>query len=228
MNTLKPCFLVLFLSGMMSLQAYSQDEFANVDEVYDLIKGNWYQIIDYNGMTGKQDSVYQDHINQIERIPGTDSIIWKISLHDSLLVTIKYKMEFTLSYILHRNKWILNDGWAHYLIFKASYGFATAWDTPDGGARGFARKKLSTSINNPLHNNALLTLFPNPANSSFTVRGVENVENILIFDIKGNTLQWTAHPEPSAVVDMSAFSNGIYLVQVISKSGVYTGKVIKE
>lgn len=227
MNALKIGFWILFISVFINLQAYSQTEFSNADEVYDLIKGDWYQIIQYNGMTGTQDSVYYDHLHQIERIPGTDSITWKVSLHDSLLVTVKYKMEYTLCSIYHRNRWMLSS-MPRLIINKTSYGFSTAWDARDGGAEGYARKKLTTSLDDPLQKEPIVFLFPNPTNGSFLIRGIENVEHIKVFNSHGRLLQSTDCHGSFPGVDISGLSNGIYLIQVITKDGIHTEKIIKE
>ena len=227
MKTIKICFLVLAVSCLLSLKSYSQSEFASVDDVYHLIQGNWYRIIGISGMTGKPDSIYDDHVHQIERIPGTDSITWKISLHDTLLSTKKYRIEFTQSRILHENEWMLTGYLFHLIIYKDTYGFATAPDVRDGGAIVYARNKLTTAINPSLQDKSILSLFPNPTVNSFMVTGIDNIKQIKVLDSNGNLVHSKDCNEPAPAVDISALSNGIYLVQVISKSGIYTGKIIK-
>lgn len=228
MNTIKICFLVWAVSCLLSLKSYSQSEFASVDDVYNLIQGKWYLIIGYSGMTGKLDSVYDDHVHQIERIPETDSIIWKISLHDTLLSTKKYRIEFTQSNMLRRNEWMLTgDYLVQLIIHKDAHGFAIAPNVRDGGASVYARNKLTTAINHPLHDKSILSLFPNPTVNSFKVTGIDNIKQIKVLDSNGNLVHSKDCNEPATVFDISALSNGIYLVQVISKSGIYTSKIIK-
>lgn len=218
---------VVFLSCFFCLPTYSQTEVEKVDSVYNLISGNWYQVIDCGGWTGRCDSVTSDYLNKIERIAGTDSITWEISLNGTIVVTLKYKISYSLSNLHSRNKWMLTGRGIDLSIETIPNGFICGEEAVDGGGRGYSRIKSTTGIFDQPINHKTLSLFPNPTNNSFVVNGLDHMEYINVLDTNGRLFQSKDCREPEVSIDISDLSKGIYLVWAISKSGISTGKIIK-
>ena len=228
MKTILTCSLVVFLSGLLCLKTYSQTEASKVDSVYNLIKGNWYRVYACSGMTGRCDSVSSDNIYNIERIAGTDSIIWKESLNDQIIGTRNYKISYSRSNIYRINIWMLISQYGTKLNIKTiPNGIMFAPDYYDAGEIGYSRKKSTTGIVNPLINTSNLLLFPNPTTGSFAVTGVDNIESINILDINGQLIKTKDCKNSTAFIDISGLPYGIYIVHVVSKGGKYIGKIIK-
>lgn len=218
---------VVILSCFFCLQTYSQTEVAKVDSVYNLISGNWYKVIDCHGMTGRCDSVSSDYLNKIERIVGTDSITWEISLNDTIVTTKKYKISYSLSNLHHINKWMLTGRGFDLSIETIPNGFMCGVEAYDGGGIGYSRIKSITGIVVRPINHTSLSLFPNPTTRSFVVTGLDYIEHIHVLDANGRLLQSKDCCEPIVSIDISDLPKGIYFVRAFSKGGIRTGKIIK-
>ncbi|MDD3962811.1 MAG: T9SS type A sorting domain-containing protein [Bacteroidales bacterium] len=76
----------------------------------------------------------------------------------------------------------------------------------------------------------LLNIHPNPSNSKFHVESLinENINNIKIFDLKGNTIiQINSINNRSETIDLSEFAAGTYIVQINYPSQTQSQKIIK-
>lgn len=74
-------------------------------------------------------------------------------------------------------------------------------------------------------------VFPNPTTSYVSVNsGTSTIENIMIFDLNGKMIETLTSfdAENIAVIDLSSYSEGIYLINVRTNEGSYIQKVIKE
>lgn len=88
------------------------------------------------------------------------------------------------------------------------------------GATGIAEEMAEGKLN----------LYPNPANSQVWIhldREITNA-NILVFNASGALVQQhNAGSVELTPVDVSALSNGVYMVQVKTDGGLYTGRFVK-
>jgi hypothetical protein len=74
----------------------------------------------------------------------------------------------------------------------------------------------------------LISVYPNPVESTLNIdlQDGSTIKSVMLFDIlgkriideKGNIQQ----------LDMSSFSNGLYLLKIETESGIFTQKVIKD
>lgn len=199
----------------------------NVDSVYNLISGNWYKVFVCSGMTGKCDSVYSDDLNQIERIAGTDSIIWKVFQKNTLAYQSKYKISYSYSNIYHDYQWMLISDGLRLNIHSYQNSFSIGMDAVDAGGSGYSRNKSTVGIISNANGNSKPLFFPNPARFGFYIKGVMDIESVQLFDLKGNLLV-NKNNAPTELVDISKFPQGIYFVHVITRSQTYVGKIIKE
>jgi hypothetical protein len=72
-----------------------------------------------------------------------------------------------------------------------------------------------------------IKLYPNPARSSITLKSSQIINELLIFDLKGNLIQrlFVNKANPSVIV--SDFEQGIYFVQVVIGEKFETHKLVK-
>ena len=68
-----------------------------------------------------------------------------------------------------------------------------------------------------------INLYPNPAQNTLYIESAETVEQVIIYDISGRTLQQTNNPSTS--IDVSNLANGIYLVKVKTAQGETVRKI---
>ena len=205
----------------------------NIDSVYTLLCGKWYEVMNCNGFTGRCDSVYSSVVNSLDRVAGTDSIIWKTLQNDTLIHTSKYLLSFSPSYVYQSNRWMFTQTYPHGsialsikdLITVSSNELIVSADANDGGGIVYSRQKSITGISFQSNNSALL-FSPNPTIFSFSIKGIENIESVTILDINGKLLQRKIYKNDD-VFPLTDYPNGIYLVQVLSKNKIYEGKVVK-
>jgi beta-glucanase (GH16 family) len=74
-----------------------------------------------------------------------------------------------------------------------------------------------------------MKLFPNPVTDKLVIRRSENTNATLeIYSLQGQKLYAAAWRDENTTIDVSNFQSGIYLVLLISETGIDTYKVIKK
>ena len=86
--------------------------------------------------------------------------------------------------------------------------------------------EYSTDINS-ISNIKNIYIYPNPCSGRFTVRA-ENLNKIIITDIKGNIIYVQDDIVEFNNIDLSKETKAVYFVKLISKSGVSTQKIVLE
>ena len=81
---------------------------------------------------------------------------------------------------------------------------------------------LSTNNNTLLPEG--LAVYPNPTNGILNT-AIKNLDSITLYDITGRFIKKI---EPSSIIDLTGFSNGIYILKLTSIKREYIVKVIKE
>jgi hypothetical protein len=69
-----------------------------------------------------------------------------------------------------------------------------------------------------------ISIFPNPASDHVTLSGTLKIHNVVINDLAGRVLFTGYYDEKEIVLDLSRFSNGMYLLRV---NNLYQFKIIK-
>lgn len=75
-----------------------------------------------------------------------------------------------------------------------------------------------------------LTIFPNPANQQFWIKGIENMEkgNVEIYDLSGKLVKTEpVNARSLQAISVSDLPEGVYMVRVKSTDQVVTGKFVK-
>jgi hypothetical protein len=85
-----------------------------------------------------------------------------------------------------------------------------------------------TSVDEITPDASTTTLFPNPATYELNVAHSTRISEIRVFDITGRMVYTSrVNNLTSAKVDVSNFSNGVYILQVIAQDGITSKKFVK-
>jgi hypothetical protein len=91
---------------------------------------------------------------------------------------------------------------------------------PDAGAFEFGG---TLSLNNvDLFNK--LSIYPNPANNTVSISGVNEIQKITVFSLLGKKEVEVSNKN---IIDISQLSNGIYFIQIEKNNRTYLKKFIK-
>jgi hypothetical protein len=110
---------------------------------------------------------------------------------------------------------IINDPWP--TAFEPG-GF-------DLDAVGVIHNQNNTSVNE-IVKNANCIIFPNPVTDFFKIKSTEKISNVVITDISGKSMLEFVNPVNN-YFDAQLLPVGIYIVDLVSESGLYTVKLIK-
>lgn len=84
-----------------------------------------------------------------------------------------------------------------------------------------------SAINTIEKDNNIVNVFPNPTNDILNIKSLETILQIEIFDFNGRKIYSEEQDSNAVSVNLDKFSKGIYLVQIATKNGLKTKKVIK-
>ncbi|MEO6166547.1 MAG: T9SS type A sorting domain-containing protein [Chitinophagales bacterium] len=88
---------------------------------------------------------------------------------------------------------------------------------------------IATPASQPLQQLASLSIFPNPAQQTFTIQLQDDVSKLFISNIAGRIFYDVKNLKDAAVIDCSNFPAGIYIVHVTTdKQAIYIQKMIVE
>ena len=106
--------------------------------------------------------------------------------------------------------------------------YQTRFDLDDNPDDCFNRNYASSIAD---QRNENFTLYPNPANNTFTISFTEeqeSVKQVRVMDIMGKVVMSVENPS-SNTINIAHLPSGIYVVRVFSQSGIsYTVKLVKE
>ena len=71
-------------------------------------------------------------------------------------------------------------------------------------------------------------MYPNPATSTLFISSLENIEAISIYNVIGQEVMNLKVNASNAVLDVSSFQKGLYIVKTISEGKISSSKFIKE
>lgn len=74
---------------------------------------------------------------------------------------------------------------------------------------------------------ALFKAFPNPTSATITIQADTELTSVKLSSLTGEIVYEEALNSKSVIVDLSGFSNGVYILSVKTESGVSVGRVIK-
>jgi len=219
MRTILITFLVVFLNLFSGMNVFAQDY--KVDSVYNRMQGAWYKVINYQGLTGRYDTVALDEIHRFERIAGTDSVVWTICLKGTMVTSSRLRIAYTTSNVYQFKEWMLTGAHMNYLISDYKGCLMMYMAVMDGSGDGLARTPLLSSVSPKA---GRLSIYPNPVKSTLVVGPMDVVR---IVDLNGRLVKSINVPT-DGVVDVSTLERGVYLVQLEVQGVMSVRKMIKE
>ena len=95
---------------------------------------------------------------------------------------------------------------------------------------GYCGPPLSTGINKSANKSDEVSVYPNPNKGSFNLK-INDYENtsVEVIDVLGNVIYNSPLNMPNNTINLTGFSNGIYLLRVLKNNSlVYQSKVVKQ
>jgi hypothetical protein len=150
--------------------------------------------------------------------------------------------QFTRNLSNEGEKLVLSDGFGN-VIDSVSYSNLPPW--PDADGNGSYLQLIDPLSDNSIasdwtattdiilsvkeaENSTKLKFYPTPVKDNITIESSGTIIVLQLLDYQGKILK-TIHVDSGAYnLDMSSYSQGIYLIQVISPSGNFLQKIIKE
>jgi hypothetical protein len=90
----------------------------------------------------------------------------------------------------------------------------------------FAKQEDNSSVKTIDKN--LFKVYPNPANNEITVSSDENLAKVTIYDVTGKVMYTSNDVNANSTVNVSTFSRGIYMVEVMTDNKVSVKRLILE
>ena len=90
----------------------------------------------------------------------------------------------------------------------------------------FAKEEDRSSVRTIDRN--LFKVYPNPAKNEITVSSNENLSKVTIYDVTGKVMFSTSDVNLNSTVNVSAFSRGIYMVEVLTDNKTSVKRLILE
>jgi surface protein len=81
---------------------------------------------------------------------------------------------------------------------------------------------------NEQNTQSLITISPNPTNSIFKIECPMNGANVILYNSFGQKLSTTKIENQTSLIDISHFSKGIYMAEIIDDKTTYRVKIIKD
>ncbi|PWK19513.1 T9SS type A sorting domain-containing protein [Xanthomarina spongicola] len=108
------------------------------------------------------------------------------------------------------------------------YGAAAARGPQDGPFEIAAYATDPTLSTQNFDKGLAFTYYPNPVNNSLSLRGLNTIQNVAIYNMLGQEVLRTAPNTVDSNIDMSNLQPGTYFVQVMVENATKTIKVIKK
>ncbi len=74
----------------------------------------------------------------------------------------------------------------------------------------------------------LVSIYPNPANNYLSIANASNIEQIQLFDLRGNIVSTISNTSSVIYYELDGLDSGIYLLRLITESDSRTYRIIKE
>lgn len=85
---------------------------------------------------------------------------------------------------------------------------------------------IATTAHQPMQQNSSFSVFPNPAQQSFTIQLPHHVSNLMITSLAGKVIYESKNVKGTSLIDCSNFPAGIYFVHVINDQQITSDQKI--
>jgi len=205
---------------------YSPSVDSNVDFLCNALKGTWYKVFNYSGLTGVRDTIFNSDSTVIMRIPRTDSIAWKEYKNGLLTNDYKYLISYSNSFIYRSRKWMLKGGDIGHLISLNDYGFACFLDAIDGGGLGYSHTKISNGLSDNNVSKGRFKVIQNQ-NNLISIIGNTKLLKVAIYDLNGKKHKSWMNVESGQMMDVSDLHTGIYMVIIDADNEHNISRIVK-
>jgi hypothetical protein len=150
--------------------------------------------------------------------------------------------EFTRNLSNNNQDLVLADGFGN-TIDRVHYYDATPWPNADGNGNYLKLTDVNSdnslalnwiaSNENLLSNadfeiNDAIQIYPNPTKNRIAIKTIKPFSQIQLIDVHGRVIAAVYKNSNEIEIDMNNFSNGIYLIKIISENKIETRKIIKQ
>ena len=150
--------------------------------------------------------------------------------------------EFTRNLSNSNQELVLADAFGN-IIDTVHYYDSLPWPNADGNgsflqltntalenniASSWTATNMDALSNNDWIKNDWINIAPNPTSNFITIKALQPISNIQVFDMQGRIVRSASENTSSVNIDLSSVSNGIYLVKVATSTGSTLQKIIKQ
>lgn len=155
-------------------------------------------------------------------LAGTTAITYSEAIYNSLSFPWEARsITFTATATSHLIKFLPVD--------DDTDGTFSLSDTAGALRMGIDAISLSSANGIKEYNPILISVYPNPSNSTFTIQlPVQHSFSLSVIDITGKKVYENKSATGTINIDARGFSSGIYFVKAINQRTVLTGKLVKE
>lgn len=121
------------------------------------------------------------------------------------------------------------DGNSRYVPHLVINNLANPSDAVDNGYGGYNfHTSPQTAVNiSEITSESKLCIYPNPSSDYIYIKSLTNINNIQVYDCKGNGIVTKCEPDISSI-NITNLPNGMYFLKLETKNGIVFRKFIKE
>ncbi|NHM01204.1 T9SS type A sorting domain-containing protein [Flavobacterium difficile] len=116
----------------------------------------------------------------------------------------------------------------NFNLMSIFFNFGTDGATAGEKTYYFDSVSYAAPLSNQSFEEAKISMYPNPATSTLFISSLENIEAISIYNVIGQEVMNLKVNDSNAVLDVSSFQKGLYIVKTISAGKISSSKFIKE
>src|SRR5664280_1920917 len=231
----------LVITKIMYNPAVSVDFPISNDQEFIEIQNTGNKTVDLTGVYFSETGFVYQFPAYSEILPGSSKILASIPSVFMAKFGIAPSGQFTRNLSNKGEKLVLADAFGN-VIDSVSYSNLPPWPNADGNgyylqiidpysdnsvpSNWIASANTITSVSET-ENNTNLKFYPTPVKDNLSIEYSETIKSVELLDIQGKSIRKIDINSENYKLDMSSCSQGIYLIRVITPSGNFIQKIIK-
>jgi surface protein len=186
----------------------------------------------FNNQTITQSGIYHD---TLINSAGCDSIITlNLTINNPNIATIQAGTQLSATATGASYQWLTCNPFtiisgANNQVYTATANGDYAVAVTENGCTDTSNCVTVNSVGiHELNAQNLITISPNPTNSIFKIECPMNGANVILYNSFGQKLMTTKIENQTSLIDISHFSKGIYVAEIIDDKTSYRVKIIKD